>query len=70
MYHREVCCSWIPIITTEGVIGVVHVGEYVDGQLTPYFITQTELGKLRWLMTLSSKNLCCILSVLPILFCN
>lgn len=33
-----------PIITTEGVIGVV--GEDVDGQPIPYFITQTELGKL------------------------
>ena len=33
-----------PVITDKGVIGVV--GEDADGQLIPYFITQTELGKL------------------------
>ena len=52
-----------PVITDKGVIGVV--GEDADGQLIPYFITQTELGKLKCLVTLL-KDICFIFSAIPI----
>ena len=50
-----------PVITDKGVIGVV--GEDADGQLILYFITQTELGELKCLVTL--KDICFIFSAMP-----